>query len=66
MSEQSNKYIVKNQKSLSAAVKKLTFFGPSIIFFGPPDIKTSMNYSSDVGYTNKTLTKYKQRIWECE
>ena len=39
MSEQSNKYIVKNQKSLSAAVKKLTFFGPSIIFFGPPDIK---------------------------
>ena len=37
MSEQSDKYIAKNQKCISAAVKKLVFFGPQLVFFGPPD-----------------------------
>ena len=38
MSEQTDKYIAKNQKCLSAAVKKLVFFGPQLVFFGPLDI----------------------------
>ena len=30
------------------------------------DIKTSMNYPFDIENWTKTMTKYKQRIWECK
>ena len=51
MSEQTDKYIAKNQKCLSAAVKKLVFFGPQLVFFGPPDTIVKHQYNEFYDYS---------------
>ena len=52
MSEQTDKYIAKNQKCLSAAVKKLVFFGPQLVFFGPPDTVPQIFLFKPLSFSN--------------